>query len=191
MKNAFRIGNVLCILLVLGVFVGCGDDDPVAVNPPTVDVNEAGSIGIYSDTDGRYSRLTDTGGSVTFHIVHKVTDGATASAFRIEEPAGWVRISATTDFAVALGNVDDGISIGYGECRSGAIHVMTLTYQAPGNTQPGSTFKVLPHNQWPDNVQVVNCEDQLLADGIGKESPVNLSDAYETSGEQRPHIRQE
>ena len=192
MKNAFRIGNVLCILLVLGVFVGCGDDDPVAVNPPpVVDANEAGSIGIYADTDGRFSHLTDTGGEVTFHIVHKVTDGATASAFRIEEPAGWVRISATSEFAVSIGNLDDGISIGYGECRSGSIHVMSLTYRSPGNTVPGSTFKVLPHNEWPENVQVVNCGDQLLEDGIGKESPVNLSGADDSSDQERPRLRQE
>ncbi len=191
MKNAFRIGNVLCILLVLGVFVGCGDDDPVAVNTPTVDVNEAGSIGIYADTDGRFSHLTDTGGTVTFHVVHKVTDGATASAFKIEEPAGWVRISATTDFPVALGNVDDGISIGYGQCMSGSIHVMSLTYRSPGNTQPGATFKVLPHDQWPNAVQVVNCGDKLLEDGVGKESPVNLLGADESNDQERPSFRQE
>ena len=86
MENVFRIGSVLCILLVLGMFVGCGDDDPVAVDPPNVVVNEAGSIGIYADTDGQISHLVDTGGMITLHVVHVVNDGATAAAFRIEEP---------------------------------------------------------------------------------------------------------
>jgi hypothetical protein len=191
MKNAFRIGNVLCILLVLGMFVGCGDDDPVAVNPPDVVVNEAGSIGIYTDTDGRFSHLTDTGGTVTFHVVHVVPDGATASAVRIEEPAGWVRISANTEFPVSIGNIDDGISIGYGQCMTGSIHVMTLTYKSPGNTEPGTSFKVLPHTEWPNNLQVVNCTDKLLEDGIGKESPVNVPNTDTANDQERPRLRQE
>jgi hypothetical protein len=191
MKNAFRIGNVLCILLVLGVFVGCGDDDPVAVNPPQVEVNEAGSIGVYADVDGRFSHLMDTGGTVTFHVVHKVQDGATASAFRIEEPAGWIRVSANTEFPVSIGNIDDGISIGYGQCMSGSIHVMTLTYQSPGNTEPGASFKVLPHDEWPNAIQVVNCGSQLLEDGVGKESPVNLSNTEQPSDQERPRVRME
>ena len=190
MENVFRIGSVLCILLVLGMFVGCGDDDPVAVNPPTVVVNEAGSIGIYADTDGRISHLVDTGGMITFHIVHVVNDGATASAFRIEEPAGWVRISATTEFPVSIGNVDDGISIGYGQCMSGSIHLMTLTYKAPGNTEPGTSFKILPHTEWPNNLQVVNCAAKLLEDGIGKESPVNVPNT-DPASQERPRLRQE
>ena len=191
MENVFRIGSVLCILLVLGMFVGCGDDDPVAVNTPDVVVNEAGSIGIYADADGRISRLADTGDMITFHVVHAVTDGATASAFKIEAPAGWVRISAKTEFPVSIGNIDDGISIGYGQCMSGSIHLMTLTYQSPGNTEPGTTFKVLPHTEWPNNVQVVNCTDKLLEDGIGKESPVNIPNTDDTNSQERPRLRQE
>jgi hypothetical protein len=191
MKNAFRIGNVLCILLVLGVFVGCGDDDPVSVNPPQEEIHAAGSIGIYADTEGLRPHLLDTGGMVTLHVVHKVENGATASAFKIEEPAGWVRISATTDLPVSIGNINDGISIGYGQCMSGAIHVMTLTYRSPGNTQPGAMFKILPHNEWPNAIQVVNCDTQLLEDGIGKESPINLANTEQPGYQDKPRPRME
>ena len=191
MENVFRIGSVLCILLVLGTFVGCGDDDPVAVNPPDVVTNEAGSIGIYTDVDGQYSYLADTGGIVKLRVVHIVTDGATASAFRIEEPAGWVRTSAIAEFPVSLGNVDDGISIGYGKCMSGSIHVMTLTYRSPGNTTPGAVFKVLPHNEWPNSVQVVNCSDKLLEDGIGKESPITVPSMNLPDIPEEPRFKQE
>ena len=191
MKNAFRIGNVLCILLVLGMFVGCGDDDPVAVNQPDVELNEAGSIALYADADGRVSHLTDTGGTITCHVIHKTTDGATAATFRIEDPAGWVRISATTEFPVSIGNVDDGISIGYGRCMSGSIQVMTLTYRSPGDNQPGQTFKVLPHTEWPDNIQVVDCNNKLLEDGIGKESPVNPPSSPEPYSQDKPRFKEE
>ena len=67
---------------------------------------------------------------------------------------------------------------------------MTLTYKSPGNTEPGTSFKILPHTEWPNNVQVVNCEDKLLEDGIGKESPVNVPNT-DPASQERPRLRQE
>lgn len=175
MNRASRIGFHVCILLALVAFVGCSDDDSTPANPPAPPVtNLAGTIGIYADADGTDQDLVDTGGRVTYYVIHKATEEAVASsAFRIEAPDGWTRAGAVSEYPVNIGDVDTGISIAYGECFSNnAIHIMTLTYDSPGNSAPGTVFKIVPHNAWPENIQVVNCNLTLLEDGIGEISPV-------------------
>jgi hypothetical protein len=172
MNKALRISINLCILLALGVFFGCSDDDPASVPSPEPEVNLAGTIGVYVDNAGTDPNVVDSGSTVTLYVVHKAEEGVTASAFMIEEPAGWSRVGAVSEYPVAIGNVDAGISIAYGECLTGAIHVMTLTYQAPGGTAAGETFKVVAHPQMSGKVQAVDCSETMLDDGIGVISPV-------------------
>lgn len=162
-------------MLAAGLFFGCSDDSPTTPKPPVEppeETNFAGSIGVYMDAEGLDDNLVDTGFIVQFYVVHKVEYGATASSFRIEAPEGWTLLAANSEFPVSIGNITDGISIGYGRCASGAVHVMTLTYQSPGNTPAGSFFRVLPHTQWPDGIQSVDCQEALHEDGEGVESPV-------------------
>ncbi len=177
MNKAFRIIHPVCILPVLSFFLGCGGDNPASVKKTTPFLG--GSIGVYADIDGTRPYVFDTGGAVTFYVVH-VTEDATASAFKIEAPTGWTRLGAEAQFPVAIGNIDDGISIGYGKCVPGAIHVMTLTYESPGNSQPGTMFKVLPHAQWPEYIQVINCDEGQPENASGEETPVML---WETGGQ--------
>lgn len=169
MKRAFRIVAEVGLLLALGVFVGCSDDDPASVTP----LPDAGSIGVYADSEGNDRNLPDTGGTVMFYVVHKVAEGATASAFRVQLPTGWTLLGSEPQFPVTLGTVTDGLSIGYGECLTGSIHLMTLTLRSPGNSAPGTTFKVAPHTGLPESIQVVDCDNDLLKDAIGEESPVS------------------
>jgi hypothetical protein len=158
-------------MLVFGVFVGCSDDDAsIAPDPPEPHV--AGSIGVYADIEGTDRNLTDTGGTVTLYVVHKVEDGGTASAFTIEAPEGWALISEISPYPLTIGNITAGISIAYGQCLSEAIHIMTLTYRSPGDSQPGSVFEVKPHPHWPDNITVVDCDHAIVDDGVAISSPV-------------------
>ncbi|MEJ2720330.1 MAG: hypothetical protein P8181_04220 [bacterium] len=183
MHKATFITSLICIMLAAGLFFGCSDDSPTTPNPPVEppeETNFAGSIGVYMDAEGLDDNLVDTGFIVKFYVVHKVEYGATASSFRIEAPEGWTLLAANSEFPVSVGNITDGISIGYGRCASGSIHVMTLTYQSPGNTPTGSVFKVLPHTQWPDAVQSVDCQEVLHDDGKGVESPVVIGQPSES-----------
>ncbi|NIO27686.1 MAG: hypothetical protein GTO29_03930 [Candidatus Latescibacteria bacterium] len=174
MNKAFRIICPVCILLVLSLFIACSSDNPASTRKPPEEPVLAGSIGVYADEEGTDPNLVDTGGTVVFYVVHDVANGATASAFKIETPAGWVRIGAEVQFPLSIGDIDDGIAIAYGTCLFDAVHVMTLTYQSPGNSPSGTLFKVLPHSVWPEGIQVVDCRNNLLENGIGKESPVSL-----------------
>jgi len=163
-------------MLAAGLFFGCSDDSPTTppVDPPIdppEETNFAGNIGVYMDAAGLDDNLVDTGDVVQFYVVHKVEYGATASAFKVVAPQGWTLLAASSEFPVSVGNVEEGISIGYGRCASGTVHVMTLTYQSPGNSA-GEVFQVLPHDQFPEAVQSVDCQEVLHEDGEGLESPV-------------------
>jgi hypothetical protein len=148
---------------------GEGIESPVIDGPPAPGL--AGSIGLYNDPEGTNEFLLDTGGLVTYYLVHKVERGATASEFKVEAPAGWNLVAANWEFPVNLGYVETGISIAYGRCAYGNVLVGTLTYMSPGNTPAGTRFKVLPHNLYND-IQVVDCLEALLTDGQGLESPL-------------------
>jgi hypothetical protein len=187
MNNALRMTHCVCILLVLGLIAGCGDDNPSNVTTPPVDNNVGGTIGVYADVNGQSSVVVDNGATAEVYVVHKVTQGATACAFRIEAPTGWTLVSAQSEFPVSIGDIDDGISIAYGQCLTGSIHVMTLTYTAPGNSTTDARFRVLPNLQWPAHIQVVDCEQNLVEDGIGVESPVVIQ--QEAGGTQNGHPR--
>lgn len=191
MNSALRMTHCVCILLVLGLVAGCGDDNPSNVTPP-VDNNVGGTIGVYMDMSGTSPAVIDNGGTVEMYVVHKVDQGATACAFRIESPAGWTLVAAQSEFPVSVGDIEDGISVAYGQCLTGAIRVMTLTYSAPGNSTTDARFRVLPNSQWPEHVQVVDCNQNLVEDGRGIDSPVVLpQEVQNESGQGRPKTRED
>lgn len=172
MNKTLRIGCTICIMLVFGVFVGCSDDDtPTNTNPPP-EPHLAGSIGVYADAQGTDRNVEDTGQAVTVYVIHKVEDGSTASAFTVEAPAGWRLIGEQSEFIATIGDIVSGVSIGYGECLTGTIHLMTLNYMSPGNSAPGSVFEVKPHPHWPDVLTVVDCNYEIVNDGVMVTSPV-------------------
>jgi hypothetical protein len=148
---------------------GEGIESPVVDGPPAPGM--AGSIGIYNDENGTNSFLLDTGGLVTYYVVHKVELGVTASEFSVQAPEGWTLVAENYEFAAKIGSVASGVSVGYGYCASGNIHVATLTYMSPGDTPAGTRFKVLPHYLY-DRIQVVSCDEVLLIDAQGLESPL-------------------
>ena len=190
MKYAFRMTHCVCILLVLGFVAGCGDDNTSNVTPPD-NVNAGGTIGIYMDMSGTSPVVVDNGATVEMYVVHKVDQGATACAFRVEAPTGWTLVSAQSEFPVSVGDIEDGISIAYGQCLTGAVRVMTLIYNAPGNSGTDARFRVLPNSQWPDRVQVVDCNQNLVDDGRGLDSPVVLPQENQGSNQQRPKTRED
>lgn len=185
MGNAFRYIQVICIIVVLGAFLGCGSDNGVTVDdtditpdPPAM----GGTIGVYATPDGSAGKLYDTGGLVTVYVVHDVPEGARALEFSVDAPNGWRLTGSRSEFPLSIGDVNSGISIAYGECLTGPVTVMTLTYRSPGNVSPGAAFKVQAHPHSPDAIQVVDCENNILEIAHGVETPVDLSPQVESDG---------
>jgi hypothetical protein len=180
MGKFFRNMHFICFLIVLGLFLGCGSDNGVTVqdtpdppappDPPAI----VSTFGVYSTPGGEIPNLYDTGGLVEVYVVHKAPEGAMAAEFRIQAPAGWVLVGTQSRYPTIIGDVRQGISIGYGRCATGSINLLALTYQTPGNAMPGAEFEVLPHPNCPENIQVVGCgnNELLVADGLA--TPVEL-----------------
>jgi len=156
-----------CLLLVVGIVAGCGDDSPTTPtnnNQQTWD-EAAGWIGVFADQNGTDCSLQDSGpGTVTYYVVQVGSQGATASEFKIET-SGFtgVYVGKTSPFPLIIG--DDpmtGISIAYGACLTGPIHILSLTYTIDGSTPPCSWIRVVPHPVSGD-IGTVDCNNDLLS----------------------------
>lgn len=180
MNNPLRTFQLFCILLVIGLAAGCGNDDATPV-APVIDM-QAGTIGVYGNPDGSLGKIIDRDGTMAVYVVHTVENGATASNFRVQAPAGWTLLTAQSQYPVTIGDVDEGISIAYGQCKSGAIHVMTLTYESLATTPDEAMFRVLPHTLWPNGIQVVDCNFNVLENGRGMESRLEVITPMENAG---------
>jgi len=165
MTKLLRIGFHICIMLAVGAFAACSDDDPVVPPVPTPDPNPAGSIGVYADDAGANRDIVNTGSLVTVYVVHKVAVGTTASAFMVDAPDGWTLVGTTAEFPVVIGNPDTGIDIAYGDCLTGNIHLLTLSYQSPGGSETGTFEIVAPSRR--TSIQVVDCNSTMLISGVG------------------------
>ncbi len=170
MTKLLRIGFHICIMLAVGTFAACSDDDPVVPPVPTPDPNPAGSIGVYADYAGTVSNIVNTGNIVSVYVVHKVEVGTTASAFMVDAPDGWTLVGTIAQFPVVIGNPDTGIDIAYGECMTGSIHLLTLNYQSPGGGTTGNFEIVAPSRR--TSIQVVDCNSTMLVSGVGLVSDV-------------------
>jgi hypothetical protein len=89
----------------------------------------ADHIGIYSDTTGQSCNLGNIVGqfSSTVTVIHKYSQGAIGSRFNITFPPGTSFFSFNSPyFPVCDPGPCDGISLGYGQCRTGNIVLGTL-----------------------------------------------------------------
>jgi hypothetical protein len=143
--------------------------------PPS---SSPGMIGVYADPTGADCNIVaTTSGLKRVHIVHSRTDGATASQFSAPKPACWtnaVYLSDVTMFAIAIGNSQTGIAIGYGQCHTGSVHVMSIDYfiqTAP--TQFCCPYPVLPDTYAPSGqIEVGDCSFNTVF-GAGATAVVN------------------
>lgn len=133
---------------------------------PTLAVGQAGTISIYGDIGGTDCGLSDVApGLETYYIIHSFTPGATACQFWAPEP--WcmeaIYLSDTAVFPVTIGNTQEGVSIGYGSCLSGYIHVLSINVFAQGLTPQCCCYFIYPHPQaTTGEVEVVDCDENLL-----------------------------
>jgi hypothetical protein len=127
---------------------------------------QAGAIVLAGDPQGTDCNLSDkTAGMCAFYVVHVGTPGALASSFSAPVPAcftgSW--LSDTVVFPVTVGNSQNGISIGYGTCVPGPVHVLTMNFFCQGMSQNCCYYSVRPHPVGESGVvEAVDCYNNLL-----------------------------
>jgi hypothetical protein len=127
---------------------------------------QAGAIGIYGDNAGTNCNLNDKyTGLQQYYVVHTNTLGATACQFSAPKP--WcllaTYLSDAPIFPVTIGNSQTGVSVGYGACRSGFIHVLTLQFFTQGLSPNCCCYFVQPDPLVPSRrIEVVDCAFQIV-----------------------------
>jgi len=129
-------------------------------------MGQAGTIGIYGDTQGYSCNLRDaTPGLTPYYIVHVNTPGATACQYSAPAPwclrAQW--LSDTNYFPVTIGNSQNGVSVGYGACRTSPILVQAVNFFTRGLSPSCCCYFVeADSTAVPPGIYVVDCADNLL-----------------------------
>lgn len=138
---------------------------------------QAGYISIFGDHSGIDCGLPDVApGLATYYIFHHATPGATACQFWAPTP--WcmdaIYLQDTIVFPVTLGDSQTGVSIGYGSCLAGPIHVLSILAFGQGLTPKCCCYFIYPHPaSTTGDIQVVDCEENLLSatGGLGYFNP--------------------
>jgi hypothetical protein len=129
---------------------------------------QAGSLGLFADPQGTDCAYTDNAaGLMVVHVVHSNAPAVIASQFAVEDGPGFTGLwlSDTVPFPVTVGSTHGptGIAMGYGNCLSSPIHVMSVNYFAYGTSVPCSWMKVIPPPDLPSgNIEVVDCGNNLI-----------------------------
>lgn len=143
--------------------------------PPS---SSPGMIGVYADPIGADCNIVATTPGLTqVYIVHSRTDGAMASQFSAPKPTCWTNalyLSDVTMWPGSVGNSQTGIAIGYGACRTDAVHVMSINYfiqTVP--TQFCCPYPVLPDPHAPSGrIEIADCSSNVVY-GCGATAIVN------------------
>jgi hypothetical protein len=174
------VGSLPCCNMLLGhIRVNSnGGSDVIELKAYPTGPGTGGSIGIYMDFTGTECNLSDaTAGMTTYRVVHVTDFGMTACAYWAPKPSCFTAtyLSDTNVFPVTIGNSQDGVSIGYGSCRPGPIHVQSIVYFTQGTTPQCCLYPILgiPTS---GKVEAVDCANHLIT-AYGVTSVINPNGA--------------
>ncbi len=123
-------------------------------------------IGVFNDTNGCKCEMFDkVPGLMTIAVLHVNTPGATGSRFAAPQSAcmALTWLSDTHVFPGTTGNSQTGISIDYGQCRTGTFQVLTINYLAEGFIADCCYYYVLPDpSASSGRVEAVDCNNETV-----------------------------
>jgi len=126
---------------------------------------QAGSFGLFADTEGNScSMVDDTPGLFVVHVVHVFSPAATAYQLAVEDGPGFTGtwLSDTVPFMqIGCSHCPTGAAFGYGQCLSSPIHVMSLNYYVQGTSAPCSWIRVVPP-ETTGRIEMVDCDNNVL-----------------------------
>ena len=109
---------------------------------------QGGTIGLYSDPAGTSCQAVDDGvGILKAYVIHSGSAGASACSFSAPLPSCMIGAAWGGDerrLPVTLGDSQKGVAVGYGTCREGPVHVLTINVVTSGKTTQCCPFRVLP-----------------------------------------------
>ena len=149
----------------------------VRYDPPAPD--PGGAIGVYADQAGTECNIPNvSSGLMTVYVVHINENATSASQFSAPKPAcmtGATWLNDTPMYPITLGNSQTGVTVGYGACRNGPLHVLTITYSMSGSSEPCCMYPVLPDpNLASGKIEIVDCGFNLIY-GTGTNCTVNAN----------------
>lgn len=136
-----------------------------------------GAVGIFANLEATDCNLFDQApGVMTFYIVHVLTAGALAAQFAAPMPScmtGAAYLGETSPFNIVLGNTQTGVTVAYGRCLGGPIHLLTVFYLVQGMSQACCEFPVVADPRVPSGqIEVPSC-GFVLNYGAGAHAIVN------------------
>jgi hypothetical protein len=122
-----------------------------------------GNIAVYADINALSCDLTDIAVTVCdYYVIHMLTPGVTASQFKIDTNHQGAFLSEFSPF-LFMGDSRNGITIAYGQCLTGPIHLLTMTYLCQGLTPPCGYMSVVSHpNGRPPGLIAVDCNETIV-----------------------------
>jgi hypothetical protein len=152
---------LLTLILLLGVTM-------------TIAQGYNGAIGIFADPGGNSVYLSGAPGVRTYYFLHVNAVGATASQWAAPHPSCMTatRLADVPVFAINLGNTETGVTIGYGACKTGSFHIMTVMYQVTAATDCCFWSVVADPNLPSGRIEIPDCEFNLTY-GSGGQGIIN------------------
>ncbi|UCG51329.1 MAG: BACON domain-containing protein [Candidatus Latescibacterota bacterium] len=139
-------------------------------------IAQTGTICLFADPSGLDCTINDLGpGLITVYVVHMDAVDVRAVRFSAPVPAcmNAVYLGDMFPWPIAIGNSQTGVEVGFPECLSSPIHILTINIFGQGLSIPDCPYEVLPDPEI-GYIQVTDCNEIPLA-GQGGTTFVNSS----------------
>ena len=134
------------------------------------------TIGLYADTGGTSCNISETLPLTFVYVVHHIPpSGATGCSFSAPKPVCWTDATWIYDTEPYSwpGTSQTGKTIGYGSCKTGSLHILTIIYFSHGVSEPCCLYPVLPDPWVPSGqIEVADC-DYNVVPAVGLMATVN------------------
>ncbi len=130
-------------------------------------IGQVGFVGTYADPSGLDCNVLARSDQdvVTVYMVHQFQVGATRVFFQAARPpclnAVWLQddvVFSNNTIGQTLGISQTGVTVDYGACLAGPVHVLTVSYITLGSTAPCCEYPTTM-------VQITDCANNTVAVG--------------------------
>ena len=132
----------------------------VVLVPPGVGHTESGTIMLYADAAFTACNIVAPAGLITIYVVYEFHSGASGVRYAMSENTGGAisHIADQNQFALVTGDSQSGVTISFGGCFEGSIHIQNVLYSVLSNPPVCTRVEVVPDPSAPSGqVESVDC----------------------------------